>query len=69
MDIEEIRRRLKPMNVSAVARAANVSRDSVYRLIDGETDPLLSTLQKVADVLKKHAKGVDITEEKVGVDG
>lgn len=57
MPLAELRRRLKTMNLRAVALEAGVSADSVYRIANGEGDPKLSTLQKVSAFLRKHAAG------------
>jgi DNA-binding phage protein len=60
LPIAEIRRRLAPMNLSAVALGAGVHVDSVYRLAHGEGEPLSSTLLKVSRFLRRHAAGEDV---------
>jgi hypothetical protein len=60
LPLAEIRRRLLPMNLSAVALGAGVHRDSVYRLAHGEGEPLSSTLLLVSRFLRRHAAGEDV---------
>ena len=59
MDLEEIRRRLSTMNLVAVAKKAEVSRDSLYRLMHGKGTPRYETVIKVVAFLRKHAGDVN----------
>lgn len=55
MDIKDIVRRLRKVgNITEFAKACNVSRATLYRLIDGlDSNPTLNTLQKIEAQLDK----------------
>ena len=44
LTVEQIRKRLKDRNLSAVAKAAGVSNDTLYRLMHGVCTPTPATL-------------------------
>lgn len=53
LDLKEIVRRLKLSNKKAVAEAAGIHPNIVYRLANGDTEsPSYSTIKKLSDVLK-----------------
>lgn len=53
MTINEIRARLKPMNLKAVARESGVHYNAIYRLMNGGTSPAYETVQKIVTYLEK----------------
>jgi DNA-binding phage protein len=53
MDIDKIRRQLKDRNLKAVAAAAGLHFNTVYRLANGGT-PSLETVQKLTIYLNKR---------------
>jgi hypothetical protein len=65
LPLAEIRRRLEPMNLKAVAVGAGVHVDSIYRLAHAEGDPSSSTLLKVSRFLRAHAAGEDVSSGSV----
>jgi DNA-binding phage protein len=55
--IEEIRRRLRDHNLSAVAKATGLSNDTLYRLMHGVTTPSPATVVVIALYLKGATDG------------
>jgi len=55
--IEEIRRRLRDHNLSAVAKATGLSNDTLYRLMHGVTTPSPATVAVIALYLKGATDG------------
>jgi DNA-binding phage protein len=49
---DEIRRRLRDRNLSAVAREAKVSRPVLYQIMREDTDPRYSTVERLSDYLE-----------------
>lgn len=50
--VEEIRRRLKDRNLSAVSREAEISRPVLYQIMREDTDPRYSTIERLSDYLE-----------------
>lgn len=50
--IEEIRRRLRDHNLSAVAKATGLSNDTLYRLMNGVVTPSPATIAVIALYLR-----------------
>lgn len=50
--VEEIRRRLKDRNLSAVSREADISRPVLYQIMREDTDPRYSTIERLSDYLE-----------------
>jgi DNA-binding phage protein len=55
--IEEIRRRLRDHNLSAVAKATGLSNDTLYRLMNGVTTPSPATVVVISLYLKGATDG------------
>jgi DNA-binding phage protein len=55
--LEEIRRRLKDHNLSAVATATGLSNDTLYRLMHGVTTPNPSTITVLSLYLEGATNG------------
>ena len=47
--VDEIRRRLKDRNLSAVSREADISRPVLYQIMREDTDPRYSTIERLSD--------------------
>lgn len=54
MGIDEIKARLQPMNLSKVAKDAEIHPNVLYRLMKGDTDPKISTIEKLVRFLEKQ---------------
>ncbi|AIM40820.1 transcriptional regulator [Idiomarinaceae phage Phi1M2-2] len=54
LSLNEIRKRLQPMNLSVVAEQTGVSYNAIYRLAKGKTSPKYETVQKVAQWLEEQ---------------
>lgn len=52
LNLEEIRRRLKPMNLSHVARETGVHPNALYRIVSGRTGARYETVKKLSDWLE-----------------
>lgn len=50
--LEEVRRRLEPMNISRVARETGVHPNAIYRLVNGKSTPSYSTVEKLSHWLE-----------------
>ncbi len=55
LSLDEIRRKLRDRNLTAVAKNANVSRPVLYQIINNETDPKLSTVERLSDYLMEDS--------------
>jgi DNA-binding phage protein len=55
--IEEIRRRLRDHNLSAVAKATGLSNDTLYRLMNGVTTPSPATVALISLYLTRGTNG------------
>ena len=51
MTLDEVREKLKPMNVSFVSRQTGVHKNAIYRLMKGTTEPKYETVQKIINWL------------------
>jgi DNA-binding phage protein len=54
---DEIRRRLRDHKLSRVAKAAGVSKDTLYRLMHGVCEPIPATLAAIGAYLDGDANG------------
>lgn len=52
MTLDEVREKLKPMNVSFVSRQTGVHKNAIYRLMNGTTEPKYETVQKIINWLE-----------------
>lgn len=52
LTLDDIKKRLEPMNLRTVAKETGVSYNSIYRLANGQTQPKYETVQKVAQWLE-----------------
>lgn len=55
MTLQEIIKRLEPMNLSYVSKETGIHVNALYRLVAGSTDPKKSTTDK----LEAFFKGID----------
>lgn len=55
--IEEIRRRLRDHNLSAVAKATGLSNDTLYRLMHGVVTPNPATVAVISRYLQEITNG------------
>lgn len=53
LSLDAIRYKLRDRNLTAVAKNANVSRPVLYQIINNETDPKFSTVEKLSDYLQE----------------
>ncbi len=51
--LDEIRRRLKDRKLTIVAKNANISRPVLYQIVNNQTDPKFSTVERLSDYLQK----------------
>jgi len=51
--LDEIRRRLKDRKLTVVAKNANISRPVLYQIVNNQTDPKFSTVERLSDYLQK----------------
>lgn len=56
MTLEQIKQRLIPMNLKAVASQCGVHYNALYRMMNGGTEPKYSTVQKVSAWLEAQNK-------------
>ena len=56
MTLEQIKQRLLPMNLKAVAAQCGVHYNALYRMMNGGTEPKYSTVQKVSAWLEEQNK-------------
>ncbi len=52
LNLEQIKKALKPMNLKAVAENVGLPYNTVYRLANSDADPKYSTLKIVSDYLE-----------------
>ena len=52
LSLDVIRYKLRDRNLTAVAKNANVSRPVLYQIINNETDPKFSTVERLSDYLQ-----------------
>jgi len=55
LSLEEIRHKLRDRNLTKVAKNANVSRPVLYQIINNETDPKFSTVERLSDYLQEDS--------------
>ena len=57
LSIDEVRRRLEPMNIMYVSRKTGVHSNAIYRLMRGDTQPRYATIEKLSNWLEgaEHA--------------
>lgn len=55
MTIDEMRRRLAPMNLAEVARQVGIHQNVLYRIANGTTDPRVSTFERIRMWLERNA--------------
>lgn len=53
MTLEQIKEKLKDRNLSAVADAAGVHRNAIYRLVNGQSNPSYETVRRLAEYLSE----------------
>ena len=53
LSLDAIRDKLRDRNLTAVAKNANVSRPVLYQIINNETDPKFSTVERLSDYLQE----------------
>ena len=51
--LDEIRRRLKDRKLTVVAKNANISRPVLYQIVNNQTDPKFSTVERLSDYLQQ----------------
>ena len=51
--LDEIRRWLKDRKLTVVAKNANISRPVLYQIVNNQTDPKFSTVERLSDYLQK----------------
>jgi DNA-binding phage protein len=54
LSLEEICRRLRNYNISAVARETGISKQGIYQIIRGGSTPMYSTVAKLSDFLRQN---------------
>lgn len=56
LTIEEVRKRLKnkAWNLRAIAKEIGIHENALYRLVNGETNPLYSTVKLLSDYIEKN---------------
>jgi predicted transcriptional regulator len=47
LTLDEIKKRLEPMNLKAVAKETGISYNAIYRMAKGDTNPKYETVQKI----------------------
>lgn len=52
LTLEEVKRRLEPMNLSHVAFKADINVTVLYRTMNGSTTPKYETVKKLSDWLE-----------------
>lgn len=52
LSLDAIRYKLRDRNLTAVSKNANVSRPVLYQIINNETDPKFSTVERLSDYLQ-----------------
>lgn len=58
-ELEQVRKRLRLMNIKAVADGAGVHVNVVYRMAHGHTRPRYETVRRVADYLRQQGMMCD----------
>lgn len=56
MTLDEIKKRLKESNLKAVATAAGIHHNALYRLMNGGTNPSYETVRKLIDYINSLSK-------------
>jgi len=54
MTLEQIKRRLEPMNLSRVSRETGLHPNALYRIVSGKTSPRYETVKKLSDWLEER---------------
>lgn len=54
LEVEEIRSRLKNHNLSKVARAADVDKHTLYRLMNERSRPAYDTVKKLVEWMESE---------------
>ena len=52
IEVEELRRKLKPFNLTAVAEEAGVDKHTLYRLMNERSRPSYETVKKLVEWLE-----------------
>ena len=52
LPIDEVRRRLEPMNIMYVSRKTGVHANAIYRLMRGDTAPRYATIERLSNWLE-----------------
>tara|TARA_B100001939_G_C16941311_1_gene618410 strand:+ start:1317 stop:1496 length:180 start_codon:yes stop_codon:yes gene_type:complete len=53
LSLDEIRHKLRDRNLTTVAKNAKVSRPVLYQIINNQTDPKFSTVERLSDYLQE----------------
>jgi len=54
MTLEQIKRRLEPMNLSHVSRETGLHPNALYRIVSGKTSARYETVKKLSDWLEER---------------
>lgn len=57
MTLEEVKERLKPMNLQYVARETGIHGNVLYRICKGQRNPSYATVKKISDWLEDLNNG------------
>lgn len=57
MRLDDIRKRLKDMNIMAVSRATNIHYNALYRIVNNISDPRQSTVEKLINYFERKQNG------------
>lgn len=57
MRLDEIRSKLKDMNIMAVSRATNIHYNALYRIMNQISDPRHSTVEKLINYFEGKQNG------------
>lgn len=57
MRLDDIRKRLKDMNIMAVSRATNIHYNALYRIVNNISDPRQSTVEKLINYFESKQNG------------
>lgn len=49
--LDEVRRLLKPLNISEVSRQTGVHQNAIYRLMNNKSKPSYETVMKISEYL------------------
>ncbi|MBT4081021.1 MAG: helix-turn-helix transcriptional regulator [Gammaproteobacteria bacterium] len=50
-DLEQIREKLQDRNIQAVAKATGLHANSIYKFVNGGTEPKYATIKALSDYL------------------